>query len=121
MEILKKEEAAIIFCSYRKTRDFLKNKYPQCKVMIYNSGSLGLNLQQYNTMIFFDKTFDYIQRQQAEYRIYRIGQKQDCKYYDINCNIGLDKLMRQNIDKKIKLNQYFKELISKGGKISEEL
>jgi len=120
-EILKKENNSIIFCAYRKTKEFLQNNYPQCKVMIYNSGSLGLNLQQYNSMIFFDKTFDYIQREQAEYRIYRIGQKQDCRYYDIDCNIGLDKLIQKNIDKKIKLNQYFKELIAKGGAISEDL
>jgi SNF2 family DNA or RNA helicase len=70
----------------------------------------GLNLQQYTRIIFFDKTWDYAQREQVEHRIYREGQTDDSIYYDLTSNAGLDSLINQNIKKKTNMLQIFKQL-----------
>mgnify|MGYP002533977894 CR=1 FL=1 len=81
----------------------------------YGCGSFGLNLQNCRNIIFADHTFDYSQRIQAEARIFRIGQEYDVNYYDMNCNCGLDKLIRGCLNKKVKLLDEVKEEIEKKG------
>lgn len=83
----------------------------------YGCGSFGLNLQNCKNVIFADHTFDYAQRIQAEARIYRFGQKYDVDYYDVNCNCGLDRLIRECLTKKIKLLDEVKREIEQKGVI----
>lgn len=81
----------------------------------YGCGSFGLNLQNCKNIIFADHTFDYAVRLQAEGRIYRLGQKNDVNYYNLNCTCGLDKLIRGCLDKKTKLLDEVKKEIAKKG------
>lgn len=46
------------------------------------TGKWGLNLQQGTTMHYFSNCYNLEVRNQSERRIYRLGQKQRCVYYD---------------------------------------
>lgn len=81
----------------------------------YGCGSFGLNLQNCNNLIFADHTFDYAERLQAEARIFRLGQERDVTYYDVNCDCGLDRLIRGCLNKKVKLLDEVKREIEKKG------
>ena len=100
----------IVFCKYIKSRDYLEKHYPGLTVLTYGKHSFGLNLQSYNTTIFWDKTWDYAQRLQCEQRTYRTGQNNNCTYYDMTGGIGLEKLINDNIEKKVTLLDYFKSV-----------
>lgn len=108
----------LIFAKYIDTQEKLKESFPKTLILSWQKHAFGLNLQQYNRIIFFDKTWDYALRNQAEHRIYRIGQEDDCVFYDFTGNVGLEDLINKNISKKQSLLQYFKtksvkELIKK--------
>ena len=64
-------DKTIVFCKYKRSAEEVERRYPQAMVMTYGKGSFGLNLQRYNRIIYFDKTFDYSFREQSEGRIYR--------------------------------------------------
>ena len=49
----------------------------------YQSGSMGLNLQKANVVIYFSPTLSSEQFEQSKKRIHRIGQKQNCLYYKL--------------------------------------
>lgn len=98
----------IIFCKFIKTQQVLQQRFPDTKVLTYGKGSLGLNLQDYNQIIFFDKTFNYAQKEQAERRIYRIGQQTDCQFIDLTGDVGLEKFIDKNIQNKTTLLDAFK-------------
>ena len=60
--------------------------------------------------MFFDKIWDYALREQAERRIFRTGQTDDCIFYDLTGNVGLETMIDQNILKKADLLREFKKL-----------
>lgn len=115
------DDKTIVFVKFVETKEKIKELYPDCLVLTYSSGALGLNLQQYNKIIFFDKTFDYLQREQAEHRIYRLGQESDCTYINFTLTIPLENIIDDNIEKKIKLSEYFKQLLKEGKEWKEEM
>ncbi|MBC1348938.1 DEAD/DEAH box helicase [Listeria welshimeri] len=107
-----KEHSTIIFCKYKQSEKALQEAFPNVKVTTFAKSSYGLNLQTYNQIIYFDKTFDYSQRDQSERRIYRTGQMRDCYYHDLSGNVGLDTIIDTNISKKTNLLQEFKKELS---------
>ncbi|MCI1985335.1 MAG: SNF2-related protein [Lactobacillus sp.] len=109
------DEDTVIFCKFVKARDYLAEKFPQAKVLTYGTGAFGLNLQAYKKMIFWDKTFDYAQLEQAQRRIYRVGQTEDVRYYMLTADVGLEHLIDTNINKKTSMLDAFK-LASEEGK-----
>lgn len=84
--------------------------------MTYGVGAFGLNLQWCHTAVFADHVFDYAQRIQAEARIYRLGQLHPVEYWDLNCEVGLDRLIRASLGKKSDLLTEVKKEIEKGGR-----
>ena len=67
----------------------------------YGCGSFGLNLQFRKNMIFAEHTWDYAVREQAEARIYRMGQGEEVNYYDMICGgVGLEDLIFRCISRK---------------------
>lgn len=115
----KLEEPTILFCKFVNTQAVLERKFPNCKVLTYGKGALGLNLQKYKNMIFVDKTWDYAQLEQAKRRIYRIGQDSNVKYYELTGNVGLEKLMNRSISNKSTMLNLFKEASNKKEFINE--
>lgn len=104
-----------------KDRTLTINQFRQGKTkvlyMTYGCGAFGLNLQFCKNIIFADHTFDYAQRIQAEARIYRIGQADNVNYYNLWCDIGLERIIRASLDKKTNLlNEVKKEIENKGVK-----
>jgi Mesyanzhinovviridae DNA helicase len=78
-----------------ETRFFLSN---------YAVGSMGLNLVNSSTVIFYNSNFRAEQRIQAEDRVHRIGQKNSVLYIDI--------IAEGTVDEKIIQNLLQKEVIS---------
>lgn len=109
------QEKTIIFCKYISSREACEKAYPKAMVLSYQKESLGLNLQDYNHTIYFDKIWDLALRMQSSRRTYRTGQEYDCKYYDLTGNVGLEYLIDKNIQKKVSMTEYFK------GKTKEEI
>ena len=100
----------LIYAKYIDTQQALREHYKDIKILSLQKHAYGLNLQDYNTIIFWDKTWDFAQREQAERRIFRQGQNSDCVYYDLTASVGLDQMINACIDKKRKLLDIFSEL-----------
>lgn len=110
-ELLKKIDRSkvLIYAKYIDTQTELKKHYSNVRIMSIGKHSYGLNLQDYNIIIHWDKTWDYAQREQIEHRVLRTGQQEDeCIFYDLTSNAGLDALINQNIEKKENLLNAFK-------------
>lgn len=111
-QILSKNHSSkvLVFAKYIETQQALKNRFPLVTVLSYQKHSYGLNLQQYNRIVYFDKIWDYALREQSERRIYRTGQQSDCVFYDLTGNVGLESLINKNIKRKSDLLKEFKKL-----------
>jgi len=120
-EILKTSDLSktIIYCKYIKSYNEVKERFPKANVLTYGKHAIGLNLQSNNITIYFDKTFDYAQMIQSEFRTFRTGQTENCIYYNLTGNVGLEKMINDNISKKQTLLDYFKKVGAK--QIKEEL
>ena len=80
----------------------------------YGCGAFGLNLQFCKNMIFAEHTWDYAVREQAEARIYRLGQGSEVKYYDLICGgIGLEDLISTCVRRKSRMLDTVKQEIKK--------
>ena len=79
------------------------------KAMCEKNG-IGLNLQQYRHTIYFDKVWDYALYTQSTRRTYRTGQEQDCHYWELTGNVGLERMIDKNIRKKIDMSEYLKRV-----------
>lgn len=99
----------IIFCRYVDSRQECERRYGKAKVLSYQKEALGLNLQSYRYTVYFDKIWDYALRMQSSRRTYRTGQEFDCIYYDLTGDVGLERLIDANIEKKVSMTEYFKK------------
>ena len=104
------EEKSIIFCKYVDSRYLCEKEFPKAKVLSFQKEAFGLNLQDYNYTIYFDKIWDYALMTQSSRRTYRTGQEYDCHYYDLTGNVGLEHMIDRNIQKKISITEYFKRV-----------
>jgi SNF2 family DNA or RNA helicase len=99
----------LIFRKYLDADEALRKRYPDVKVLSIQSDSLGQNLQDYDTIVIWDKVWDYALIKQMEHRVYRIGQEsKECRFVNLNGNVNLEKLIIANNDKKCGLLEYFK-------------
>lgn len=98
----------IIFCRFLDSAKYCQERYKDALVLTYGKSSFGLNLQDRCNTIYFDKVWDYAMRIQSSRRTYRTGQLDDCQYYDMTGNLGLEGMIDRNIDKKISISEYFK-------------
>ena len=78
------------------------------------TGSYSLNLQFCNEIVYSSITFDYARLEQSKYRIKRIGQNKDIKYTYFLTNLGINKFILDNLDKKEILENLVKENMMKG-------
>lgn len=103
-------KTTIIFCRYISSAELCRKTFPDCAVLSIQKGSLGLNLQEYSTTIYFDKVWDYALYMQSTRRTFRTGQELDCNYYELTGNVGLEKLIDENIKNKISMSEYLKKI-----------
>lgn len=126
-----KNKRVIVFCNYLeeikyiakrvkcyvingKTRhrdeiieNFKKDNMPL--IMTYGVGSYSLNLQFCNEIVYSSINFDYAKLEQSKYRIKRLGQNENIKYTYFLTNLGINKFILKNINKKMTLNNLVKE------------
>jgi len=118
-EVLKKhfeqyqEEKHIIYCKYISSQDACRKAFPKATILSYQKESFSLNLQHLPYTIFFDKNWDYALRYQGSRRNYRVGQECNCQYFDLTGDVGLEKLIDTNIEKKIGQSEYLKGITKK--------
>ena len=131
-----KDKRIIVFCNFIQEINYIKNKtncyvitgntknrnkiIEQFKIdnkpllMTYGVGSYSLNLQFCNEIVYSSVNFDYSKLEQSKYRIKRIGQEKDIKYTYFLTDLGINKLILENINKKSTLDNLVKEKL-KGG------
>lgn len=102
--------STIIFCRYIKSMELCRKSFPESTVVSIQKSSLGLNLQQFSNTIYFDKVWDYALYIQSTRRTFRTGQEQDCHYWELTGNVGLDLLIDKNISKKTSMSEYLKKI-----------
>lgn len=112
-ELVKKHPNIVVVCKFVASTKLVKKHFPKITVLTYSKHTFGLNMQRFSRMVFFDKTWDYAMRIQMEGRIYRTNQTQPCYYYTLHGDVKLESLFEQNVDKKGKLLQRFKQLSMK--------
>lgn len=133
-ELLKKigNNQIIIYVKYVSELDYLKEKFncveysgrdktgiekfrngERILASTYGSGSLGHNLQFCNNIIYLSQTFDYKDKEQSLHRIYRVGQTKNCNVYNFYVNTGLEKIIEQNLCKKVNTLSILKNIITK--------
>ena len=104
------QDETIIFCRFIVAQEECRKRWPKVTVLSMQKESLGLNLQAYRHTIFFDRVWDYALLLQASRRTYRTGQEQDCHYYELTGNVGLEHMMAENIKKKVIMSEYLKKV-----------
>lgn len=82
-----------------KTKDL--TNYAACGNSItfiqYQSGSMGLNLQQANRIIYFTLPLSSELYEQSKKRIHRIGQENHCFYYQLICKGSVEEKILQTL------------------------
>lgn len=78
-------------------------------VMTFGVGSFGLNLQFCNQIVFSSLMFDYAKVLQAQFRIKRLGQKQEIIYTYFKTDLRICNLIEENIKKKQSLHDLVKQ------------
>ena len=111
-DILEERDASrtIIFCRYIASAELCRKNFPDCEVLTIQKSGIGLNLQRYDTTIYFDKVWDYALYLQSTRRTYRTGQEQDCHYYELTGDVGLERMIDRNISKKVSMSEYLKKV-----------
>jgi len=105
----------------RQVQEFKKEK--RFFIATPSSGGHGLTLNEASFVIFYNNTFKYSERIQAEDRCHRIGQEEKVTYVDICCRGSLDEKILSALRDKKSVVEAFKEKIDKikkDKKISKE-
>lgn len=79
------------------------------------TGSYSLNLQFCNEIVYSSITFDYSRLIQSKFRIKRLGQERDIKYTYILTDLGINRMILENLSKKKTLENLIKEKMMEGG------
>ena len=90
----------IIFYKYLVEEELLRNEFSEYTLLSLQKHTFGLNLQSSNIIIFYNLSWDYALMEQAESRIYRTGQKEDCRIFYLISTFGLDEMIQNNLKKK---------------------
>ncbi|KKN89712.1 hypothetical protein LCGC14_0235580 [marine sediment metagenome] len=91
---------------------------PKCRVLVAHprSGGEGLNLQHASTAIFYGNgTFGAGVRSQAEGRIWRLGQEQECLYIDLLCRDSVDELRLDRVESQAEIAEKVTSWVEKHG------
>jgi SNF2 family DNA or RNA helicase len=78
-----------------------------------SSGGYGLTLNEAHYVIFYNNSFKYSERLQAEDRCHRIGQKEKVTYIDIVCSDSIDERIMKALSAKKSVAEAFKEEVEK--------
>jgi SNF2 family DNA or RNA helicase len=91
-----KEERFAIIENFKKN----KNKILLASILIMNT---SITLLEAKASVFYEKTYNFINYEQARGRNYRIGQKDEVRYYNLCYNNSIDNLINENLKYKGKV------------------
>lgn len=117
LNIIKKGCGCFVITGDTKTKDRKKiisefrRSADKPLLIMMGCGSFGLNLQFCNEIVYSSLTFDFAKLEQSGYRIKRTGQTRDIRYTYILADMGINKMMFENISKKQSLIDIIKELL----------
>lgn len=96
----------------RETPVYEFQNNPNKKIFIGNlqTASVGLTLTAASDCIFYSETYTWGDADQAKARIYRIGQKQPCRYYHLLVPGTIDEMIYRNLNEKTNLIEEFKKI-----------
>lgn len=117
MEYIKnKIECYVITGDTKKRNEIIKKFKNDTKplIMTFGVGSYSLNLQFCNEIVYSGLTFDYAKIEQSKYRIKRIGQQKNIKYTYFLTDLGITKLILDNLKRKMTLENLVKEKLEGG-------
>ena len=107
-----------------KERHELLNEFASgdSKMLVTNQavGGTGLNLQFCNSQVFYNQSWDYILRQQAEDRIHRIGQTHECQYIDLQGDLKIEKMLQACLGRKKRLKEFVSDLFGELGTLKKD-
>lgn len=104
-------ENVAIYTKFVDSRYFVLSEIHNANVFSLQSDSMSINLQdQFNVTVEFDKTWNWMDVDQYQRRIYRTGQKRNCYHYYLDANIPLDGLIKKNNEVKQNALDYFKKV-----------
>jgi SNF2 family DNA or RNA helicase len=113
-------ENVAIYTKFIDSRMFILSEIHNANVFSLQSDSMSINLQnEFNVTVEFDKTWNWMDVDQYQKRIFRTGQKRNCYHYYLDAKIPLDDLIRKNNETKSTALEYFKK-VSKN-ELKEEL
>lgn len=78
-------------------------------IVQYQSGAMGVNLQQARICVFFGPCYSYSDFEQAKARVHRIGQKNACIFYTMRCRGTVEEDIYEILEKR---GTYTKELFA---------
>jgi SNF2 family DNA or RNA helicase len=104
-------ENIAIYTKFVDSRMFILSEIHNANVFSLQSDSMSINLQnEFNVTVEFDKTWNWMDVDQYQKRIFRTGQKRNCYHYYLDAKIPLDDLIRKNNDTKQGALEYFKKV-----------
>lgn len=130
-----KNKQVIVYCNYIKEVEYITSKI-ECYcitgkeknrkeiienfrnnsiplIMTFGVGSYSLNLQFCNEIVYSSINFNFGLMEQSKYRIKRIGQENNIKYTYFLTNLGITKIILDNLSKKQNLENLIKGEIEK--------
>lgn len=95
---------------YKKDLTAYENENNSITFIQYQAGSMGLNLQKANKIIYFTLPLSSELFEQSKKRIHRIGQEKACFYYFLICKGSIEVSIAETLKKR---NDYTQELFNK--------
>jgi len=104
-------ENVAIYTKFVDSRCFILSEIYNANVFSLQSDSMSINLQnEFNVTVEFDKTWNWMDVDQYQKRIFRTGQKRNCYHYYLDAKIPLDDLIKKNNNTKQSALEYFKKV-----------
>lgn len=110
--LLHRALGGLIYIGSRKDDLSQFENFEDVLICTYGVGSVGLNLQCANNIIYYSQTFDYKDKEQAKYRIYRTGQKKIVNLYNMWIDTGLENIIKYSLGRKENLLHNVERIIS---------
>ena len=111
-QMLNRTFGGLVYMGGRKDDLSLFETEESVLVCTYGVGSMGLNLQCANNVVFYSQTFDYKEKEQATHRIFRTGQTKTVNVYNLWINTGLEDIIKYSLDRKRDLLEMFERVIT---------
>lgn len=109
-DMLKDKYDCMLYTGWKTTGSIDEYKKGKYQICVANTTKIarGHNLQIGHSIIFYSNTYSMELRQQAEFRVFRIGQKFPCKYVDYT-SCSVDKAVLEALKLKKNMLDYIRD------------